>query len=120
MGRITHRLAVALAAGALLGASPALAMDGAEWQRLPAASRSAYVMGIVDTWQSLVSVQEALGVRDTAITVFAGVVGCLRDRLWSYPQIAEIVERYMSGNPGRWSGEMPDLVYGALGEQCRR
>ncbi|HXH84732.1 MAG TPA: hypothetical protein VNN07_17630 [Candidatus Tectomicrobia bacterium] len=110
-----------LAAGALtlVLAAPADAMTGLEWRRLPPAERAAYVAGVVDAWYGLVVVQESLGARDRAITVFADVVNCLRDRLLGTAQIVTAVERYVEGNPGLRGKEMPDIVYVAVGSLCR-
>jgi len=98
--------------------APAEAMTGAEWQRLSSAARAAYVDGVVDAWV-VVIVQEALGHKDAGITVFAGVVTCLRDRLVGHDKIVGAVEKYMEDQPGLRSREMPDIVFVAFGPFCR-
>jgi hypothetical protein len=77
------------------------------------------VRGIVDAWSNVVEVQESLGARDRGITVFAGIVTCLRDRLLPYAKIVEVVERYVRDNPGLVSKEMPDIVFAVLTTECR-
>jgi hypothetical protein len=100
-------------------ADDARAMTGAEWRRLPVVERAAYVTGVVDAWHGLVLVQESLGARDRAISVFADVVGCLRDRLIGTVQILAAVERYVEENPGLRGKDMPDIVFVAVGPLCR-
>jgi hypothetical protein len=109
-------LTVALVTAA---AGPAAALTGAEWQRLPPPARAAYVGGVVDAWMGLVAVQESLGNRDAGITVFAGVVGCLRERLIGPDRIVAAVERYVADEPGLRTKDMPDIVFVALGPLCR-
>jgi hypothetical protein len=109
----------AIALALLLAASPAAALTGDEWRRLPPASRDAYVTGLIDAWSNVVEVQESLGARDRGITVFAGVMTCLRDRLLPYAKIVEAVERYVRDNPGLVSKEMPDIVFAVLTAECR-
>jgi hypothetical protein len=108
--------AVLALVAALTAAAPAAALTGTEWQRLPAA---AYVTGVVDAWIGLVAVQESLGNRDAGITVFAGVVGCLRERLIGPERIVEAVERYVADEPGLRGKDMPDIVFVAVGPLCR-
>ncbi len=116
----------ALAVGALVAVvtvAPVAAGDvvsGAEWRRLPAPERAAYVAGIVDAWSGLALAQESLGSRDQAITVYADVVGCVRDRLMPPPQILALVEKYAEDNPGLRNKDMPDIVFAALSQTCRR
>jgi len=100
-------------------ASPAAALTGAEWQRLPPPARAAYVSGVVDAWVGLVLVQESLGNRDGGITVFAEVVACLRDRLIGPDRIMGAVERYVADAPGLRTKDMPDIVFVAVGPLCR-
>ena len=109
-------LTVALVAAT---AMPAAALTGAEWQRLPSPARAAYVSGVVDAWVGLVQVQESLGNRDGGITVFAGVVACLRDRLIGPDRILTAVERYVTDEPGLRTKDMPDIVFVALAPLCR-
>jgi hypothetical protein len=111
--------AVLALVAALTAAAPAAALTGTEWQRLPAAARAAYVTGVVDAWVGLVTVQESLGNRDAGITVFAGVVGCLRERLISADRVVEAVERYVADEPGLRGKDMPDIVFVAVGPLCR-
>ena len=120
MIRTPTSLRVVAACAGLLLASSAHAIDGAEWRRLPAAARAAYVTGTVDAWSGLVDVQASLGRNEPAITVFRDIVACVRDRLLPYAQIVAIVERYVAENPGRSSTEMPDLIFAALGQECRK
>ena len=100
-------------------AAPAAALTGVEWQRLPPTARAAYVSGIIDAWVGLVEVQESLGNRDGGITVFAGVVACLRDRLIGPDRIVTAVERYVADEPGLRTKDMPDIVFVALAPLCR-
>lgn len=116
MRALTAALTVALAAGA---ADPAAALTGAEWHRLAPPARAAYVSGVVDAWVGLVTVQESLGNRDAGITVFAGVVSCLRDRLIGPDRIVAAVERYVHDEPGLRTKDMPDIVFVALAPLCR-
>ena len=109
-----------LAVAVWLLAQPAEAVTGAEWRRLAPAARSAYVAGIVDAWGGLVNVQESLGSKDVAITVFRDVVGCLRERLLSSEQVYTLVERHVDANPGLASKDMPDLVFAALADACKK
>jgi hypothetical protein len=95
-------------------------MSGDEWRRLPPSSRGAYVQGIVDAWTGLAAVQESLGGRDVAITVFAALIACVRDRLMAPPQILALVERYAEDNPGLRGKEMADVVFAALSHDCPR
>ena len=111
---------VGLALAAWMGVEPGEAVTGTEWRRLAPAARSAYVSGIVDAWAGLVSVQESLGSKDVAITVFRDVVGCLRERLLSSDQIYALVERHVDANPGLAGKDMPDLVFAALTDACKK
>jgi hypothetical protein len=99
--------------------TPADAMTGTEWQKLTPAARAAYVDGVVDAWVGLVMVQESLGSKDTGITVFAGVVTCLRDRLIGHDKVVAAVEKYVEDQPGLRSKDMPDIVFVAIGPLCR-
>jgi hypothetical protein len=113
-------LAASLAvAVVVLSAAPAAALTGSEWQRLPPAARAAYVNGVVDAWIGLVTVQESLGNKDAGITVYASVVGCLRERLIGAERIVEAVERYVADEPGLRGKDMPDIVFVAVGPLCR-
>jgi hypothetical protein len=114
-----RRLPAAIALALVLAASPAAALTGAEWRRLPPAARDAYVTGIVDAWRNVVAVQESLGGRDRGITVFAGIVTCVRDRLLPYAKIVEAAERYVRDNPGLTGKDMPDIVFAVLAAECR-
>jgi hypothetical protein len=111
--------AVLALAAVLTAAAPAGALTGVEWQRLPAPARAAYVNGVVDAWIGLVTVQESLGNRDAGITVFAGVVACLRERLIGPERIVDAVERYVADEAGLRSKDMPDIVFVAVGPLCR-
>ncbi len=120
MTRVPTSIRVIVACAGLLFARPAHAIDGAEWRRLPAPARAAYVTGTMDAWSGLVNVQASLGKNEPAITVFSDIVACVRDRLLPYAQIVAIVERYVAENPGRSSTEMPDLIFAALSLECRK
>ena len=98
---------------------PAEAITGTEWQKLTPAARAAYVDGVIDAWVGLVMVQESLGNKDAGITVFAEVVGCLRDRLIGHDKIVAAVEKYVEDQPGLRSKDMPDIVFVAIGPLCR-
>jgi hypothetical protein len=99
--------------------TPAEAMTGTEWRKLLPAARAAYVDGVVDAWVGLVMVQESLGSKDAGVTVFTGVVICLRDRLIGHDKIVAVVEKYVEDQPGLRSRDMPDIVFVALGAFCR-
>ncbi|MGH7278882.1 MAG: hypothetical protein ACREJG_09345 [Candidatus Rokuibacteriota bacterium] len=110
-----------LACAALLASvQPAAGVTGREWIRLPPPARAAYVAAIVDAWNNLAAVQESLGVRDRAVTGFTDVVGCVRERLMAPPQILAVVERYAQDHPGLLGKDMPDVVFAALTDACRR
>ena len=114
------RVAVSVTLVALLSTvAPAEAMTGTEWQKLTPAARAAYVDGVIDAWVGLVMVQESLGNKDAGITVFAEVVGCLRDRLIGHDKIVAAVEKYVEDQPGLRSKDMPDIVFVAIGPLCR-
>ena len=119
-GRRALRVAVSVSLVALLSTvGPAEAMTGTEWQKLTPAARAAYVDGVIDAWVGLVMVQESLGNKDAGITVFAQVVTCLRDRLVGHDKIVGAVEKYVEDQPGLRSGDMPDIVFIAIGPFCR-
>jgi membrane protein len=99
--------------------TPAAALTGTEWRHLPPPARDAYVTGVIDTWRGVVAVQESVGGHDPGITVFAGVVACLRERLIAPAQVVASVERYTEENPGLRGKDMPDIVFAALGPLCR-
>ena len=103
----------------VLTATPAVALTGEEWRRLPPASRDAYVTGIVDAWSNVVEVQESLGARDRGITVYLAIVSCLRERLLPYGKIVAAVEAYVRDNPGLVTKDMPDVVFAVLTAECR-
>ena len=109
--------AIALVLGA---AAPAAALTGTEWRSQPEPAKRAYVDGVIDAWNGLVTVQESLGGRDRGIAVFAEVVSCLRERLLSPPQIFATVERHVEDNPGLRSKDMADIIFAALSLTCRR
>jgi hypothetical protein len=113
------RAVAAALAVTLVTTTAAPALTGDEWQRLPPPARAAYVSGVVDAWVGLVLVQESLGNRDGGITVFADVVTCLRDRLIGPDKIVGAVERYVAGEPGLRTKDMPDIVFVAVGPLCR-
>ena len=116
--RVTALALAVVACG--VAAAPAAAVTGTEWRRLAPAARSAYVAGIVDAWGGLVNVQESLGSKDVAITVFRDVVSCLRERLLSSEQVYALVERHVDANPGLAGKDMPDLVFSALADACKK
>lgn len=118
--RAAARFATALGVVSVLGPSTATALTGTEWRRLGPAARAAYVTGVVDAWQGLVSVQESVGSKDAGITVFAEVVSCLRERLLPEAQIVAIVEKYVADNPGQSGKDMTDLAFAALSHDCSR
>jgi hypothetical protein len=120
MSRLARRSLVVLLPVALLSVvAPADAMTGVEWQRLTPAARAAYVDGVVDAWVGLALVQESLGSKDAGITVFTGVVTCLRDRLIGRDKIVAAVEKHVQDQPGLRSTEMPEIVFVAIGPFCR-
>jgi hypothetical protein len=95
-------------------------LSGEDWRRLPPAARASYVGGIIDAWSGLALTQESLGTKDRAITVFADLVACVRDRSMAASQVLSLVETYAEDNPGLRSKDMPDLVFAALTQRCRR
>ena len=115
-----------LAALALVITLPALAagtvaaMTGEEWQGLPPTARAAYVTAIVDAWSSFAIVKESLGSTDAGITVFTEMVACVRDRGLTPAHVLALVEKYTDGQPGLRGKDMPDVVFAALSEACRR
>ncbi len=120
MRRAPIWFAVTISCVALFAPAPVPAMTGAEWRRLPEPSRAAYVVGVVDAWNGFVTVQESLGTKEVAITVFGEVVSCLRDRLMPDSQIVALVEKYAADNPGQWSHDMPEIVFASLSHDCPR
>lgn len=110
---------VAACAGVLGPAGVAGAITGEEWRRLGSSERAAYVTAIVDAWNGLVVVQEALGSKDSGITVFAEIMTCVRDRLIPPAEVHAIVERYTESHPGLRGKDMPDIVFAALAQHCR-
>jgi hypothetical protein len=114
------RTAALVTLGCVFAAAPAPAMSGEEWRRLAPPARTAYVVGIVDAWTGLVTVQESLGSKDVAITVFGEIVTCLRERLLPIAQVAALVEKYTETHPGLLGKDMPDIVFAALGGDCRK
>ena len=117
------RLRTGLVVAALTGvatAGPAAAITGEDWQRLPAPARTAYVTAIVDAWSSFALVKESLGSPDAGITVFSELATCVRDRGITTAQVLGLVERYTESQPGLRGKDMPDIVFAALGEACRR
>jgi len=119
LGGVLITRVVLLAVVSLSLVTPAEAMTGTEWQKLTPAARAAYVDGVLDAWVGLVIVQESLGNKDAGITVFAEVVGCLRDRLIGHDKIVAAVEKYVEDQPGLRSKDMPDIVFVAIGPLCR-
>jgi hypothetical protein len=107
-------------AGVLLTARPGMALNGEEWRRLTPPARDAYVAGIVDAWTGFAVVKESLGSRDTGITVFSDLVACLQDRAVPPARIFDIVKRYTDDHPGLLGKDMPDIVFAALGRECRK
>ena len=108
-----------LAVASLFVGTPAAAMTGTEWQKLTPGARAAYVGGVVDAWVGLVMVQESVGSKDAGVTVFAGVVACLKDRLIGHDRIVAAVEKYLEDQPGVRSKDMPEIVFVAIGPFCR-
>jgi hypothetical protein len=113
-------LGVAIASLAVPPATAGEILTGEDWRRLPQAARAAYVGGIIDAWSGLALTQESLGTKDPAITVFGDLVGCVRDRSMAASQVLSLVERYAEDNPGLRGKDMPDLVFAALTQRCRR
>jgi hypothetical protein len=101
-------------------AAPAAAITGEEWQRLALPARTAYVTAIVDAWSSFALVKESLGSPDAGITVFSELATCVRDRGITTAQVLALVEKYTESQPGLRGKDMPDIVFAALGEACRR
>jgi hypothetical protein len=107
----------------LLVVQPARGADmlgGEAWRRLGPEARAAYVGGIMDAWTGLALTQESLGSKDQAITVFTEIVACVRDRSIPPAGVLALVERYAEDNPGLRTKDMPDLVFAALAQHCRR
>ena len=119
---VTPSRATGLAALVVLAAvaTTASAMTGEEWRGLPPPARLAYVTAIVDAWNSFAIVKESLGSADPGITVFTDLAMCLRDRGLGTPQVLGLVERYTEQQPGLRGKEMPDIVFAAVSEACRR
>lgn len=117
--RFARDLALLVLMALVLRPGTAEAITGEEWRRLPPPSRMSYVIGILDAWTGLLIVQESLGTNDRAVTAFNDVVACVRDRAVPAPRMAEIVEKYVSDNPGLTGKEMPDIVFAALSQNCR-
>jgi len=113
-------LGVAIASLAVAPATAGEILSGEDWRRLAPAARAAYVGGIIDAWSGLTLTQESLGTKDPAITVFGDLVGCLRERSMTATQVLSLVERYAEDNSGLRGKDMPDLVFAALTQRCRR
>ena len=60
-----------------------------------------------------------VGWKDAGVTVFAGVVTCLRDRLIGHDRIVAAVEKYVEDQPGLRDNDMPEIVFIAIGPFCR-
>jgi hypothetical protein len=101
-------------------AGPQGTLTGDEWRRMPPPARGAYVAGVVDAWQGLAVVQESLGSKDGAITVFTDLLSCVRDRGLTGDQVLGLVDRYAADHPGLLGKDMPDVVFAALTRACRR
>jgi hypothetical protein len=120
MGAALRASLVVAALAGVTTAEPVAAITGEEWQRLAGPARTAYVTAIVDAWSSFALVKESLGSPDAGITVFSEMATCVRDRGLTAAQVLTLVERYTDGQPGLRSKDMPDIVFAALGEVCRR
>jgi O-acetylserine/cysteine efflux transporter len=118
--RSARVLSISIAVVVTASVVPVHAMTGTEWRRQPEPARRAYVDGVIDAWQGVVTVQESVGTRDRGIGVFADVVHCLRDRLLLPAQVYTVVDRHVEDNPGLLSKDMADIVFAALSQTCRR
>ncbi len=85
-------------------ASPASAIDGHEWMTFPSERKTAYVMGVVDTWGMVTEVIEesgdTIGVspdeyrkKDFTSTFYHKLTSCLRESGVGYAQVESILPR---------------------------
>jgi hypothetical protein len=99
------------------------AIDGNKWKTFPELSRSAYIMGVVDTWSNVAEATAEVTkikrsyktgiVEDTLIDN----VQCVAQKM-TYKQIVAIVDKYMADNPSQWHFTMPSLIWTAVAEAC--
>ncbi|MFQ5991917.1 MAG: hypothetical protein ACE5NA_05715 [Nitrospiraceae bacterium] len=118
---------------AWLGLTPtpsASAIDGHEWMTFPSEKKTAYVMGVVDTWGMVTEVIEesgdSIGVspdeyrkKDFTSTFYHKLTSCLREKSMGYAQVTALVESHLQEHSDQLPYSMTSNVWSALNEPCQ-
>ena len=92
------------------------ALTGNEWKRMGEFARQFYVVGVVDAWASVASIQKEFPVSGAG--VLSRLARCAFEREMTYAQMAAIVEKYMANHPENWHRAMSWLVWEAMNDAC--
>lgn len=95
--------------------STVLGFSGNEWNRLPEVTRHAYVMGILDGWGWVATVDDLV----KNIRTIRHIVECASSRKMPYGQILAIADKYMKDNPTELDYPMVRLVWNAMADTCK-
>jgi hypothetical protein len=96
---------------------------GSDWRNLPTDMRSVYVIAVIDAWSIQIDVLRSKEVEErdnVIISVIGPIIDCIHDRRMPPSQIVGIVKKYSDDHPEKWHTAMPDLVFAAMMEACRK
>jgi hypothetical protein len=116
-----------------LGLTPtpsASAIDGHEWMTFPSDKKTAYVMGVVDTWGMVTEVIEesgdAIGIspdeyrkKDFTSAFYHKLTSCLREKGMGYAQVTTLVDSHLQEHSDHLPYSMTSNVWSSLNETCQ-
>jgi hypothetical protein len=112
-----ERMVLSLLCGILFTVHAA-AVTGNEWKQLPLPAQETYVIGVVDTWNSLEKLRLTLGKgSEEASSIVTPLVNCIKEKM-TYGQMIAIVQKYIGDNPAHWHYDMPSIIRVAIHEAC--
>jgi hypothetical protein len=86
-----------------------------EWLRMTDNSRMIYIMGIVEGWQGMLSLEEQFG-NETTTRLYKRVDTCTLPM--TFNQMRTIVEKYLKENPSAWHYSMENTAWAAFNRVC--
>jgi hypothetical protein len=103
----------------ILGVVDADAIVGTQWKQLPADGKQGYIMGVVDSWNTLRNLKDLTKQKSPSVgDLMTEIAECAGGR-FTYEQIMEIVEKHMADNPAGGNYEMPSIIWTALSPVCK-
>ena len=102
----------------LLGVvSEGWATSGNQWLGMTEASRTVYIMGLVEGWQGLLGVEEEHGDKTTAAYLYyKRINACIMPM--TFGQMKAILEKHLKDNPNQWHYSMESTSATAFYNSC--